>query len=61
MTVQTHCRHHRHRGGNAEEDEAAGQNSYCSDPKERAEHLMLMDLGRNDVGRDAAETGSVVN
>jgi anthranilate synthase component 1 len=29
-----------------------------ADPKEQAEHLMLIDLGRNDVGR-IAETGSV--
>jgi len=29
-----------------------------ADPKERAEHLMLIDLGRNDVGR-IAKTGSV--
>ena len=29
-----------------------------ADPKERAEHLMLLDLGRNDVGR-VAQTGTV--
>ncbi|MBL8514556.1 MAG: anthranilate synthase component I [Betaproteobacteria bacterium] len=30
----------------------------CADPKEQAEHLMLIDLGRNDIGR-IAKTGSV--
>jgi anthranilate synthase component 1 len=39
------------------EDEANRQ-SLLADPKERAEHLMLLDLGRNDVGR-VAEAGSV--
>src|SRR5690606_23136799 len=29
-----------------------------ADPKERAEHIMLMDLGRNDIGR-VAQTGTV--
>jgi anthranilate synthase component 1 len=29
-----------------------------ADPKEQAEHIMLLDLGRNDIGR-VAETGSV--
>jgi anthranilate synthase component 1 len=42
----------RPRGKNAAED---GENraSLLADPKERAEHLMLLDLGRNDVGRVA--------
>jgi len=43
----------RPRGKTAEED-AANQASLLADPKERAEHLMLLDLGRNDVGRVAA-------
>src|SRR3546814_1730822 len=47
----------RPRGRTAVED-AANRESLLADPKERAEHLMLLDLGRNDVGRVAAE-GSV--
>ena len=47
----------RPRGANALED-AANRDSLLADPKELAEHLMLLDLGRNDVGRVAAE-GSV--
>ena len=47
----------RPRGATRTEDEALEQD-LLSDPKERAEHLMLLDLGRNDVGR-VAELGSV--
>ena len=47
----------RRRGKNAEEDQAL-EAELLADPKERAEHLMLIDLGRNDVGR-IAEIGSV--
>ncbi|MEG3144698.1 anthranilate synthase component I [Sphingomonas sp. RT2P30] len=47
----------RPRGRTAAEDEA-NRVSLLADPKERAEHLMLLDLGRNDVGRVAA-AGSV--
>ena len=43
----------RPRGKTAAEDEA-NRVSLLADPKERAEHLMLLDLGRNDVGRVAA-------
>ena len=42
----------RPRGANAQED-TANRKSLLDDPKERAEHLMLLDLGRNDVGRVA--------
>ena len=47
----------RKRGANPAEDRALSED-LLSDPKELAEHLMLLDLGRNDVGR-VAEIGSV--
>jgi anthranilate synthase component 1 len=45
------------RGETADEDEAIGRR-LLADEKERAEHIMLVDLGRNDVGR-VAEPGTV--
>jgi anthranilate synthase component 1 len=47
----------RPRGANAAEDQAL-ERELLADPKERAEHIMLIDLGRNDVGRIAVP-GSV--
>jgi anthranilate synthase component 1 len=47
----------RQRGATEEQDQAL-EAEMLADPKERAEHLMLIDLGRNDVGR-VCETGSV--
>lgn len=47
----------RKRGETPSEDRALAA-ELLADPKERAEHLMLLDLGRNDVGR-VAEIGSI--
>ncbi len=47
----------RPRGATAEADDAMAA-ELIADPKERAEHLMLVDLGRNDVGR-VAQFGTV--
>ncbi|MBW2284554.1 MAG: anthranilate synthase component I family protein, partial [Deltaproteobacteria bacterium] len=47
----------RPRGKTAKEDQAL-EEELLADPKERAEHIMLVDLGRNDVGK-AALPGSV--
>lgn len=47
----------RRRGATPTEDRALAE-ELLADPKERAEHLMLLDLGRNDVGR-VAQIGSI--
>ena len=47
----------RKRGATEEEDQAL-ERELLEDDKERAEHVMLVDLGRNDVGR-VAQTGTV--
>jgi anthranilate synthase component 1 len=44
--------------GTLERDDSALERELLSDPKEVAEHIMLVDLGRNDIGRVAA-VGSV--
>ncbi|MGA7670113.1 MAG: anthranilate synthase component I [Nitrolancea sp.] len=47
----------RHRGANEREDDELAM-ELANDEKERAEHIMLVDLGRNDIGR-VAKPGSV--
>ncbi|MEP6485280.1 MAG: chorismate-binding protein, partial [Rudaea sp.] len=44
--------------GKSRDEDLALEAELLADPKERAEHLMLIDLGRNDVGR-VSKTGSV--
>jgi len=46
------------RRGRNEQDDIAMEEDMVNDPKEIAEHLMLIDLGRNDIGR-IAEAGTV--
>ena len=44
--------------GKTEEDDAPLEKELLADPKERAEHVMLVDLARNDIGR-VCDFGSV--
>jgi anthranilate synthase component 1 len=46
------------RRGEDEQEDLALEEELLADPKERSEHLMLVDLGRNDIGR-VAEIGTV--
>ncbi|MED5510996.1 MAG: anthranilate synthase component I [Pseudomonadota bacterium] len=46
------------RRGKTEEEDIALEQELLADPKELAEHLMLIDLGRNDIGR-VSQTGTV--
>ncbi len=44
--------------GMTNDEDALNEKKLCNDPKERAEHTMLVDLGRNDIGK-VSEFGSV--
>ncbi|MDO8446053.1 MAG: anthranilate synthase component I [Deltaproteobacteria bacterium] len=44
--------------GKTDEEDKALEKELLADPKERAEHIMLVDLGRNDIGR-VSEVGSI--
>ncbi len=44
--------------GKTDEEDKALERELLADPKERAEHIMLVDLGRNDIGR-VSEVGSI--
>ncbi len=46
------------RRGETEDEDIAFEQDLLADPKELAEHLMLIDLGRNDIGR-VSQTGTV--
>ena len=46
------------RRGASEQEDRDNEHALLADPKERAEHLMLIDLGRNDIGR-VCEPGTV--
>ncbi len=48
-------RRHARRAARPSEDDARSRTSCVDDPKELAEHVMLLDLGRNDVGRVARD------
>ncbi len=49
------------RRGRSPEDDIRMEEELLSDPKERAEHIMLVDLGRNDIGRVCKKGSVTVN